>query len=151
MKAFSRPWVWNPWTEGKKIRCTEKIFRGAAGKSEHVAECRTITQETVKNLFRATGHSNNSIKAIVLSLFYARRYFVKALKLGFLRVITGRHAASSQNQCCHFSSFNVRSVVLREIREVWCIADKFDLDWAQLVLFPRFLCFRDARKLYSYF
>jgi len=71
------------------------MFRGAAGKSEHVTECRTITQETVKNLFCGTGHSNNNITDSVLSIFYARRYFVTALKIAFLSVITG-HAASSQ-------------------------------------------------------
>ena len=135
----------------KRFVVQKKIFRGAAGMSEHVTVCRTITQETVKKLFRGTGHSNNNITAIVLYLFYARRYFVTASKLAFLSVIIGRSCCLVTNQCCHFWSFNVRSVVLREICEVWCIADKFDLDWAQLVLFPRFLCFRDARKLYSYF
>ena len=122
----------NPWTEGKKICCREIIFRGAAGKSEHVTEWRTITQETVKNFFRGTGRSNN-ITAIVLL-----RYFATVLNLAFLSVITGRLCCLITNQCCQFWSFNVRSVVLREICEVWCIADKFHLDWAQLFLFSTF-------------
>ena len=50
MKAFSPavPCAWDTWAEGKKICRTEKRFRGAASKWEHVTECRTKTQE---NLF----------------------------------------------------------------------------------------------------
>ena len=66
------------------------------------------------------------------------KVFRNSLNLAFLSVITGRLCCLITNQCCQFWSFNVRSVVLREICEVWCIADKFHLDWAQLFLFSTF-------------
>ena len=153
MKAFSRHVRVEPLNRRKKDSLYRKNISGRGwqvGTRDRVPYNNSGNREKP---FRGTGHSNNNITVIVLclSLFYARRYFVTALKLAFLSVITGRSCCLVTNQCCHFWSFNARSVVLREICEVWCIADKFDLDWAQLVLFPRFLCFRDARKLYSYF
>jgi len=136
-EAFSPavPCAWNTWAEGKKICRTKKLFRGAARKWEHVTEWRTKTQETGKNFFRDTGHSDENITVIILSLCLRQKGFCNSAKLAFVGVITGRLCCLVTNQCCHFWCFNVRSDVLWEICEVWCLGDKFDLDWAKLFLF----------------
>jgi len=151
MKAFSRPCARNPWTEGKRFVVQKKYFWGRLASRNTWQSAVQLLRKPWKTFFAALVIQTTTSQLLFYPFFYARRYFVTALKLAFLSVITGRSCCLVTNQCGHFGSFNVRSVVLREICEVWCIADKFDLDWTQLVLFPRFLCFRNARKLYSYF
>jgi len=46
------------------------------------------------------------------------------------------------NQCCHFWFFNIRSHVLREISNVWCLGGKSDVDWAFDFVFHVFSSFK---------
>ena len=114
---------WNPWTEGKKIRSIEKIFRSAAGKSEHIDRVPYNNLRNREKPFSRHWSFEQQHHSCCFIPFYVRRYFVTALKLAFLSVITGRLCCLVTNQCCHFWSFNVRSVVVKEICEVGCIAD----------------------------
>jgi len=82
MKAFFRHVRVEPLSIKKKDLPYRKNISAAAGKSEHLAECQTITQETVKKFFRGTGHSNN-ITAIILSLCLGEKGFRNSLKHAF--------------------------------------------------------------------
>ena len=121
----------------KRFVVQKKIFRGTADKPEHVAECRT--RKPWKTFFAALVIQTTTTAQLLFYTFvYARRHFLKVLKLAFLSVITGWSRCLVTNQCCHFWYFKVRSVVLREICEVWCFANKVDLDLEKLFLFSTF-------------
>jgi len=130
----------------KKDLSNRKILRAQLASRSTWQSAVQSLRKPWKTFFVALVIQTTTSQLLFYPFVYARRYFVTVFKLVFLSVITGRSCCLVTNQCCHFWFVNVRSVVLREICEVRCIADKFDFDWAKLVLFSTFPLLWDARN-----
>jgi len=114
--------------------------------------------KNTKNTVKKTGKNDTAsipvLNTFKITTFPHLDHRSNMTEYSFYKGIRYRNAKTSQiicsNQCCHFWCFNIRSDVLREISDVWCIGNKSDVDWA-VVCFPNFLHFSDDNELDSWF